>query len=429
MPFLRTIISLSILLAGARLGGALFARLRQPRVVGEILGGLVLGPSVLAGLAPTLSEALRQDVPMARGRDPLVDAVETLGLLALMFCAGAGTGHRRERGDRRALAWMVSVGTALPFAAVALLVPVLPLDAIAGPARERAALVLVLGIATAVTSIPVIARIFQDLGIIGTRFARIALGVAMIEDVALWVVLGVATSLASAAELPVGEMIRHLALTLAYAGAALGPVPALLHQAATTRMSGLVRRFPLTWIGAVLLAHTLGAWACGVSPVFAAFFAGLGLVRYAPLVAEALDAVRRWSSMALAPLYLAIVGFRVELTGASRLGAIAALMVTAVALKLAAATLGARLAGFRGISVVNLAVATNARGGPGIVVASVAHGAGIVNGDGYTALVALALVTSQAAGVWLSFVLRRGWPLLTAQLPARSVPPAAPAAR
>ena len=91
-------------------------------------------------------------------------------------------------------------------------------------------------------------------------------------------------------------------------------------------------------------------------------------------------------------------------------------------LKLASVTLGAHLAGFRGLDVINLAVATNARGGPGIVLASVAFEAGIISSAFYTTLVLVAVLTSQAAGAWLEFVLRRGWPLLSAE----SVYPAQP---
>ena len=75
--------------------------------------------------------------------------------------------------------------------------------------------------------------------------------------------------------------------------------------------------------------------------------------------------------------------------------------------------LGAKLARFRGLDVVNLAVAANARGGPGIVLASVAYEAGIISSAFYTTLVLVAIVTSQAAGAWLEFVLRKGWALLS----------------
>jgi Kef-type K+ transport system membrane component KefB len=104
-------------------------------------------------------------------------------------------------------------------------------------------------------------------------------------------------------------------------------------------------------------------------------------------------------------------------------------MAGACTVKLLAVALGARLAGFRGLDIVNLAVATNARGGPGIVLASVAFEAGIISSAFYTTLVLVAVFTSQAAGAWLEFVLRRGWALLeeSTQQSAVSIQPSSTA--
>jgi Kef-type K+ transport system membrane component KefB len=84
-------------------------------------------------------------------------------------------------------------------------------------------------------------------------------------------------------------------------------------------------------------------------------------------------------------------------------------------MKLFSAGLGARLAGFRTSDAVNLAMTLNARGGPGIVLASVAFDAGIINAQFYTAMVLVAILTSQAAGAWLAYLLRKGKPLLEGQ--------------
>jgi Kef-type K+ transport system membrane component KefB len=75
-------------------------------------------------------------------------------------------------------------------------------------------------------------------------------------------------------------------------------------------------------------------------------------------------------------------------------------------------SLAGRFAGFRGLDLINLAITTNARGGPGIVLASVAFDAGIISSKFYTTLVVAAVLTSQIAGAWLEYVLRKGWPLL-----------------
>jgi Kef-type K+ transport system membrane component KefB len=91
---------------------------------------------------------------------------------------------------------------------------------------------------------------------------------------------------------------------------------------------------------------------------------------------------------------------------------IGAFVLGTCAVKIASVSLAGRIAGFRGLDLLNLAITTNARGGPGIVLASVAFDAGIISSQFYTTLVVAAVVTSQVAGAWLDFVLRKGWPLL-----------------
>jgi Kef-type K+ transport system membrane component KefB len=92
---------------------------------------------------------------------------------------------------------------------------------------------------------------------------------------------------------------------------------------------------------------------------------------------------------------------------------IVAFLAGTCVVKVLSVSLAGRFAGFRGLDLLNLAVTTNARGGPGIVLASVAFDAGIISSKFYTTLVVAAVITSQIAGAWLEYVLRRGWPLLS----------------
>lgn len=392
------------LLLAAHAGGFAFARLRQPRVVGEIVGGALLGPAVLA---------LPATEPV------FLDAASTVGLVALMFLSGAGMRGLLLPEDRRAVAWLAGVGTALPFVVTVAVAPFVPLALVAGDAGGVVPIVLVLGIAAAVTSIPVISRIFHDLGVLDTRFARLILGVAVVEDVALWGVLAVATALAASSDLPVAELARHLGATLAYVVLALSLGPRLVRRLESHGGNVAIRRWPLAWTATILAVYAVSASACGVSLVFGAFFAGFALGSETQAVRRALEPLEKLSYTFFIPLYFALVGFRLELGAGFSLAAVLVLLVAACAVKLAAVAIGARLAGFRGLDVVNLAVATNARGGPGIVLASVAYEARIVNAAGYTSLVLLAVVTSQAAGVWLERVLRRRGGLLSSEEGAR----------
>src|SRR6202008_1731434 len=148
-----------------------------------------------------------------------------LGLLMLMFLSGAETKALFQKHERKQIAWLASVGTVLPFFIILSLASFIPLAWFMGERQNRTSLVLVMGIAVAVTSIPVISRIFFDLKILHTRFARLVLGVAVLEDIGLWAVLAVATTLAESNVTPKHQIAVHVAVTLAYFAAGLTILP------------------------------------------------------------------------------------------------------------------------------------------------------------------------------------------------------------
>jgi Kef-type K+ transport system membrane component KefB len=163
-----------------------------------------------------------------------------------------------------------------------------------------------------------------------------------------------------------------------------------------------------------LLAYCAVAGALQVSLVFAAFLAGFAVVhKKRRLFAEALDAIGKVSFAFFVPVYFAIVGLKLDLIRGVSLWMIVAFVVGTCVVKILSVSLAGRFAGFRGLDLINLAITTNARGGPGIVLASVAFDAGIISAKFYTTLVVAAVLTSQFAGAWLDYVLRKGWPLLS----------------
>jgi Kef-type K+ transport system membrane component KefB len=186
------LLALGLLLAAAHGFGYAMSRLNQPRVIGEILGGLLLGPTVFGAVAPGLQAAV---FPSSTAVPTILDAVYQLGLLLLMFSAGAEIRGLFHRSERQAVAWISLVGMAVPFAAGLVAVGTLHFQTLRGSASTDAAFVIAFGIAIAITSIPVISRIMLDLGIVDTSFARIVLGVAVVEDVLLYVLLAIALGL------------------------------------------------------------------------------------------------------------------------------------------------------------------------------------------------------------------------------------------
>jgi len=282
-----------------------------------------------------------------------------------------------------------------------------------GRAQNRIALVLVIGIGTAVTSIPVISRIFHDLRILHTRFAKLILGVAVMEDVVLWAVLAVATALAESKALPTYVIAQRIALTLFYFVAGLVLLPRLARRLHEARWNVFVRHSATAYLILLLFAYVALAAAMNVSLVLAAFLAGFAVSRDSVRMTQSLNEVKGVAFGCFIPLYFALVGYKLDLGKSFNPGMVTGFLVVACVIKLLSVLAGAKLAGFSIPSCINLAIATNARGGPGIVLASVAYEAGIINPPFYTTLILLAVITSQAAGAWLEYVLAKGKPLLT----------------
>lgn len=407
---LTSILFVLLLLVGlAQLLGYLFVRLRQPRVVGEILAGIVLGPAILGRFpfATTFVEATKH-------QQSILNFVYWLGLLLLMFLSGAETRHLFSREERREVGWLVIVGTGIPFVLGLMLGPWLIRPSLAGPNGNRISLIIILAVGVAVTSVPVVSKIFADLQILHTRFARLILGVAVLEDIVLWLALALATAMAGNTVLNPRQMSYHLITTVGFFGLGLTIAPRIVKRINKSRFNVFAKHSPLAYALAVLLAYCVVAGALGVSLVFAAFLAGFAVVhKKRKLFAEALDAIGKVSFAFFIPVYFALVGLKLDLIRGFSLWMVAAFLVGSCAVKIVSVSLAGRLAGFRGLDLLNLAITTNARGGPGIVLASVAFDAGIISAEFYTTLVLAAILTSQAAGVWLDYVLRKGWPLLS----------------
>ena len=400
---------LLLLLGLAQLLGQAFVKLRQPKVVGEIAAGILLGPSVL-GRFPFASRFTEGTLH----HSAIVNFIYWLGLLLLMFLSGAETRNLFTREERTEVGWLTILGTGIPFVLALVLGPWLIRPAFAGPNGNRLSLIIILAVGVAVTSVPVVSRIFADLNILHTRFARLVLGVAVLEDIVLWLALAIATSLAAQVVLKPSQMALHLGATVAFFILGLTLIPRLVKKINKADFNILAKHSPVAYAIAVLLGYCVVAGALDVSLVFAAFLAGFAVVhKKRRLFAESLDAIGKVSFAFFIPVYFAIVGLKIDLVKGFSLGMLAAFLAGSCLIKVLSVSLAGRFAGFRGLDLINLAITTNARGGPGIVLASVAFDAGIISPKFYTTLVLAAILTSQIAGAWLDFVLRKGWPLLT----------------
>ena len=404
----QVLFALLLLVGLAQMLGYLFVKLRQPKVVGEILAGVVPGPALL-GRIPAISHIMEN----AKHQGNILDFVYWLGLLLLMFLSGAETQQLFTREERREVGWLTIVGTGLPFLLGLALGPWLIRPSLAGPNGNRASLIIILAVGVAVTSVPVVSKIFADLKILHTRFARLVLGVAVLEDIVLWLALAVATAMAGKAALSPRAMSYHLFSTMAYFVLGLTIVPRVIKRLNKAKFNVLAQHSPVGYAMAVLLTYCVIAGLLDVSMVFAAFLAGFAVVhKKRRIFADALESIGKMSFAFFVPVYFSIVGLKLDLIRGVSLWMMIAFLAGSCLIKVLSVSLAGRFAGFRGLDLINLAITTNARGGPGIVLASVAFDAGIISSKFYTTLVVAAVLTSQIAGAWLEYVLRKGWPLL-----------------
>ncbi|MGD0395234.1 MAG: cation:proton antiporter [Acidimicrobiales bacterium] len=421
VEFGHFVLTLAILLVAVHGLGYIAERLRQPRIVGEILAGILLGPFVLKLLAPTAFAKIFLFSPNA---GTVMGFLYQLGLILLMFCSGAETRRLLAKENRRNTLLLLTVSDLASFTLVLGLgfAGLIPLQLLTGTSSQTTATLLIVAIATAVCSIPVISRIFWDLGIMQTRFVSLILGYALLEDLALWVVLAFATALAASTTLAQQQVTSsvsgHVISTLIYTLIGLMAAPGLLKRLSNAGWNVLYKASPVGYTMAVLMAYCAIAAVFEVNLQFAALLAGYGIVgglygAQRERFAAPVDAISKVSFGVFVPIYFGLIGYKLVFGRQFSFAIVLVFLLGSSLISVFSAGLAARLGGFRGLDVVNIALTTNARGGPGIVLASVAYDAGIINAAFYTSLVITAVITSQIAGAWLRFVLSKGWPLLS----------------
>ena len=415
----RLLVALAVLLIAAHGMGSLFARFQQPPAIGEILGGILLGPTLLAAVAPKVQAWI---FPSSGKSAVALGAVYQIGLLLLMFAAGAEMRRLLQRNTVRTVGLIAGFGMVLPFAAGLGLVTVLGVKEFIGPAGNHTALVLVFGMAVAITSIPVISRIMHDLDLLPTRFARMVLSAAVVEDIVLYVVLAVAVGLVQTshstafglfAVLSVHSILQnsvyHTIVAVVFLAAALLVGGRTYKGLTGWRVNVLARRSPVAWQLLWMVALSAAALALDLVPLYGAFAAGIAVA-----VADDSLAVRRDRNALTGisfgffiPVYFALIGIQLDLIHHFNVVFFAGFLIFACAAKAASVYLGARLSRENRFLSWSLAVAMNARGGPGIVLASTAYAAGIINETFFVSLVMLSVVTSLLAGSYLERVAPR----------------------
>ncbi len=406
----RFLFAIILLLSSAHLFAYIFQRLKLPRVVGEIVGGILLGPSILGFFRPEIYKGLFMAFE-AEGK--LIASIYWLGLVLLMFISGFELQRNIDKADRKII--LVLCGAIiLPFGVGGAVPMIYDFTRFFGPQQNFLALQIILAISFSVTSIPVISKIFIDLGIIETRFAKVVLATATIHDIILWVALAIGTGVISKAGVPIYSIFSTVIFNLLFFFFSLFIMPKIVQYATRNRLNLLAKSSLDGYTLFLCLSFAAVASILEVNIIFGAFLAGV-ITGTLPndQFAEVKANVKRFSLAFFIPIYFSVVGLKLDLVHHFEPMLFLSFMAVSSFFLMGSTFLAAKSTKLGNISCLNLAVAMNARGGPGIVVATIAFDSGIINEVLFVAMVLVAITTSLIAGWWFRFVLSRQYPLLS----------------
>jgi Kef-type K+ transport system membrane component KefB len=404
----RFFFAITLLLVLAHSLGYVFNKLKLPKVIGEICGGLLLGPTVLRTLSP---ESYNWLFNAFEFEGKLLSIVYWLGLVLLMFVSGFEIKMSLDKDDRKIIVALL-IGSTVPFIAGWIAPYFFDFTPLLGAKQNMLALKIVIGIAVAVTSIPVISKIFLDLKVMHTRFARIILTTATIHDVLLWVALAIATGLVSAASYSLAHIASTVGLSFAFLGVSLIVMPKILPLLTGTRYNLVRKSSSAGYILFLCFLFSAVASMLNVNIIFGAFMAGVAIGVLPPSFNKEKEHVKEIALAFFTPLYFAIVGLKLDLLRQFDLKFFLFFLLFSMLFETIGTLTAAKILKKDWLTSFNFAVAMNTRGGPGIVLATIAYDLGIISATFFVTLVLIAIFTSLLAGTWFRFILSRGGELL-----------------
>lgn len=389
-------LGIAVILLLARLLGAGAKAIGQPAVLGEILAGILLGPTLFKG------SVAHHLFPASIG--PFLSALANLGLILFMFVIGFELEHALVRGRGRIAATVSVSSILLPFGLGALLALHLTHS---HPARSTVGFVLFFGAAMSVTAFPVLARILTDRGMQRTPIGGVALACAAVDDLLAWSLLAVVTTIAG------GTGQWHTLLAPVYLALMVGVIRPLFRRlfaahSATGRLSPRL-------LTPMLIGLMLSCWATewmGVHFIFGAFLFGLVMPRGGPQIVREglLNSFENIGTVFLLPVFFVTAGLKVDLSHLSTrdMGELALILLVAISGKFVGAFTGARLQGMSTRNSSVLATLMNTRGLTELVILTVGVQLGVLDQSLYSLMVVMALVTTFMAGPILRLIYPSG---------------------
>jgi Kef-type K+ transport system membrane component KefB/nucleotide-binding universal stress UspA family protein len=405
---LLLVFQIAILLLVARLLGELCVRIGQPSVIGEILAGIVLGPSLLSGAVPLIGEFI---IPQTEVQGYLLEVISLIGAMFLLLITGLETDIKLIKRHAKTAIGVSFGGITITFLSGFLLGQYLP-DFLIAEGTPRLIFSLFVATAMAISAIPVIAKVLMDMNLMRRDVGQTILAAGMSHDTIGWIMLSVVAGIAAGDNVTAGSVVQIVVSVMAFLvlSFTLGRWMVLKvlnfvqdEMISHDRLLTLVVVLTFLW-GAITQALNLEA-------ILGAFVMGI-LFGTAPRLPDAVH--KQLESMALgifAPIFFAVAGLKVNILNlADPTLIVITLIVIAIATfgKIAGTYLGARLIGKKDHwSALSFGAGLNARGAMEIIIATIGLRLGILSQDMFSIIVVMAIATSIMAPFALRWVLKR----------------------
>ncbi len=416
------IIELLLILLIGRLLGEVMVRVRQPSVMGYLIAGILLGPSVFGALWPAGYQTI---FPRLQAQQEMIQAVSQLGILLLLLLTGMEMDWTLVKQQRRVACFASLAGIFFPFVAGFLLGQVLPEVMLPDPARRQVT-ALFLATALAISSIKIVAVVLREVDFLQHRIGQIILTSAIIDDTVGWIIIALVGGLAAH---------KKYGLTL-FSGTAAGTLGFLLLSFTfgprlVTRGFGWAQQYLHSEMSVVTISLILMCCLAllteflGVHFLLGAFVAGM-LIGQVPVLKQQLEGHLQGLIVALfAPVFFTVVGLSVDLTimrSLLMLKLVFILILIASVGKLAGCYLGGKAGGLTGREATALALGMNAHGSTEVIVASIGLSMGVLSQEMFTLLVVMAITTTMMMPPLLRWALLR-LPVLKDEQPGVSLHP------
>jgi Kef-type K+ transport system membrane component KefB len=407
---LHVLLALAVVIVTARLVGAAFHYLHQPPVIGEVVGGIILGPSLLGAISPsTYAFLLPPDTA------PFLGVIAQLGVVLYMFIVGLHLDLRVLRTTGHTALAVSHASIVVPF----LLGAVLALPLFTGLAGDRVgftSFALFLGVSMSVTAFPVLARILSDKGLHKTELGMLALTCAAVDDVTAWCLLALVVSVTQATL--VGALVT-VGLTIVYVSIMFVAVrPAVAWTVPWLEKVERLNEGGMAVIFVALLLSAVATEFIGIHAIFGAFLLGAVVPHTSRVATDITDRLDGLVRVMFLPAFFAFTGMRTEIglmTSWHDWALCAVIVAVATAGKFGGTFAAARFTGFGRTESSALGILMNTRGLVELIVLNIGLDIGAISPRLFTMLVIMALVTTFMTTPILDLLMRgRGWATIPA---------------